>query len=318
MKIVVLDGKSVNPGDLSWEPIARHGELIVYPKTPPTLIVERAAAAEILLTNKAVLDAAALARLPNLKFITVTATGYNVVDVIAARQRGIPVSNVPEYSTQAVAQHVMAMILSWIHQPQSHDQAIREGQWQLHDDFCFWLRPLWELAGQKIGIIGFGRIGQAVASLAVAFGMHVLAFNPRKKDVAGMPDLEWADIDAVVRNSDFVSLHCPLNTETEKMVDFRFLQKMKPSAILINSSRGGLVDEHDLADALDRDRIRAALLDVVSAEPITADNPLLTAKNCLITPHIGWATVESRSRLISVVEENVRAYLDGAPINVVN
>ncbi len=269
------------------------------------------------MTNKAILTDEIFDQLPNLKYVTVTATGYNVVDVRAANRRGIPVSNVPEYSTDSVAQHVFALILSSIHLPYEHDRAIRAGKWQESGEFCFWLQPLTELVGKTLGIIGFGRIGQAVARIANALGMKVLANSLRWKDVQGIR-FQWCSLDKLLRNSDFVSLHCPQTDVTTDMVNKSFLEKMKPSAVLINVSRGGLVSQQDLAQALNNGIIAKALVDVVSVEPIKDDNPLLSAKNCLITPHIAWATVEARQRLIRITADNIRAFKNGKPINVVS
>ena len=317
MKIVVLDGYTVNPGDNSWEPIEPFGELIGYDRTPPELTVERASGADILLTNKTVLDAATLDQLDGLRMISVLATGFNVVDVRAARKKGIPVCNVPEYSTPSVAQHVMAMILAHRHRPWHHDQAVRTGQWNETGDFCFWLQPWQELQGQTFGVIGFGRIGQATARLAHAFGMRVLAYNHRPKDVPG-DWFTWASMDQVLQESDIVSLHCPLTESTDQMVDAALLAKMKNDAILVNASRGGLVNEPDLARALADGQIAAALLDVLSTEPPAPDNPLLTAPNCLITPHMAWSSIDARRRLIEITAGNIRAFLEGVPIHVVN
>lgn len=317
MKIVALDGYTLNPGDTSWAPIEALGDFTVYDRSTPDEVVERAFPAGALMTNKAVLTDEIFRQLPNLKYVTVTATGYNVVDVRAARQRGIPVSNVPEYSTNSVAQHVFALILNSIHMPYEHDRAIRAGKWQEAGEFCFTLQPLTELVGKTMGIIGFGRIGQAVARIANALGMHVLACNPQWKDVQGIR-FQWCSLKKLVQTSDFVSLHCPQTEVTAGMVDKAFLESMKPTAVLINVSRGGLVVEQDLADALNKGTIAKALVDVVSVEPITDNNPLLAARNCLISPHIAWATVESRQRLIEITAENIRAFQIGNPINLVD
>ena len=317
MKIVALDAYTINPGDTSWSSVEKLGDFTAYDRSEPDEIIARAMPAEILLTNKAVLNEQIFAELPNLKYVSVTATGFNVVDAAAARARGIAVSNVPEYSTQSVAQHVFALILNLIHQPTRHDRAIRDGKWQEANDFCFWLDPLNELAGKTIGIVGFGRIGQAVAKLAAAFGMKVLAYNPREKSTTGI-EFAWCSLNELLSAADFVSLHCPQTESTTGMVNDTFLAKMKPQAVLINASRGGLVVEQDLADALNGGKIRAALVDVASQEPINSDNPLLQAKNCLMSPHIAWATVESRQRLIEITAGNIKAFQNGKPVNVVN
>ena len=317
MKIVALDAFTINPGDTSWDSVLELGEFTAYDRSEPEEIIERAKPADVLLTNKAVLSEQIFSSLPNLKYVSVTATGFNVVDVAAARAQGIAVSNVPEYSTQSVAQHVFALMLNLIHQPSRHDKAIRDGKWKEAKDFCFWLAPLVELTGKTIGIVGFGRIGQAVAKLATAFGMKVLAYNPRQKPVEGI-DFQWRTLEELLSDSDFVSLHCPQTESTTGMVNSDFLEKMKTHSVLINASRGGLVVEQDLADALNSGKIRAALVDVASQEPINSDNPLLTAKNCLMSPHIAWATVESRQRLIEITADNIKAFQIGKPINVVN
>ncbi len=318
MKIVVLDGHTLNPGDNPWAPVEACGDLTVYDRTRSSQIVERASEAEIVLTNKVVMDQAVISRLPNLRFIAVLATGYNVVDVGFAHQQGIPVSNVPVYSTDSVAQHVMASILSFIHKPAEHHAAIQQGLWQTANDFSFWLYPLTELKGKTIGIIGLGRIGRATATLATAFGMRVVAHSRRQSEPLSSPGFEWLSVDDIFANSDYVSLHCPQTPETEGLVNAKLISKMKPQAVLINTARGGLINEHDLADALNAGRIGGALLDVVSTEPIVDSNPLLRARNCVLTPHIAWSTIESRRRLMQTAADNVAAFISGAPINLVN
>jgi len=318
MKIVVLDGFTLNPGDNPWDDIEALGELMVYDRTPNDEIVQRAIGADILLTNKTPITAETIAQLPNLRFISVLATGYNVVNVAAAREQEIPVSNVPVYATDAVAQHVFALLLTLIHQPTLHDQAIRDGQWQSRGDFSFWLSPLSELRGKTFGIIGFGRIGQAVAKLATAFGMKVLAYDCSKQQAAFSEGITRAEtIEDIFRLSDVVSLHCPQTASNTGLIGATSLSTMKPSALLINTARGGLINERDLADALKEKRLAGAALDVVSAEPISADNPLLTAPNCLFTPHIAWAAREARHRLMAGTAANIKAFLSGRPINVV-
>ncbi|MCH2178892.1 MAG: D-2-hydroxyacid dehydrogenase [Mariniblastus sp.] len=317
MKIVALDGYTLNPGDNSWSPVERLGELVVYDRTEPRQVVERSLGADIVLTNKAVISQNELAQLPNLKLIVVTATGFNVVDVEAAAKRGVPVCNAPEYSTQSVAQHVFAMILSYLHRPYQHDLAIRQGAWKASGDFCFWLEPIEELSGKSIGIIGYGKIGQAVGRLAEAFGMSVLAYSPRPKpDV--FPGVEWCDLELLLNRSDIVSLHCPQTSRNSGMVDSGFLNNMKHSAILVNASRSGLVVEADLVIALRKGVIKGALLDVASTEPIADDNPLLQLENCVLTPHIAWSSLAARKRLMQITADNIQAFVEGEMPNQIN
>jgi glycerate dehydrogenase len=318
MKITVLDGYTLNPGDNPWDAVAAQGELTVYDRTPPQQIAERAAGAEVVLTNKTPLNADTLQRLPGLKLISVLATGFNVVDVDAARELEITVSNVPVYGTDTVAQHVMAVLLTHCHNPVLHDQAVRAGEWQTSGDFCFWKSPLIELAGKRMGIIGFGRIGLRVGQLANALGMEVAAFDVKQDDPPSYQPFKWSTIEEIFAESDVVSLHCPQTADNEGMVNRTLLRKMKSTAFFINAARGGLIVEQDLAHALNEGWIAGAALDVFSVEPPDRDNPLLTAQNCLITPHIAWATVEARRRLMAVTAQNVAAYANGKPINVVN
>ena len=318
MKLVVLDGKTLNPGDNPWTPLESFGGLEVYDRTPADQIVSRCADAEIVLTNKVPFTAATLKQLPNLKFIAVTATGYNVVDAVAAGKRGVVVSNVPEYSTLSVAQHVFAMLLSFLHRPAQHHQAVVAGQWQAIGDFSFTLAPIHELAGKTIGIVGLGRTGRATAAIAAAFGMRVVASSRRQINPLSNEDFEWLSVEQLFEQTDVVSIHCPQTDETQGFIDAKLLARMKSSSILINTARGGLVDEQALADTLNAGGIAGALLDVCSTEPIGADNPLLGAKNCVITPHIAWATVAARQRLMQTTAENVTAFLKGQPQNVVN
>jgi len=315
MKIVVLDGFTMNPGDLSWEGLERLGECTVYDRTPPEKVVERAAGAEIILTNKVPFDRERLARLPALKYIGVLATGYNIIDTAAARERGIVVTNVPTYATQSVAQLVFALVLELAHHAGDHSRGVHESRWTRSPDFCYWDWPLVELDGLVMGIVGFGRIGRAVADMARAFGMKVLAHDAAAPPQTGA---ESVDLETLFRRSDVVSLHCPLTPETEDLVNAKRLALMKPTALLINTSRGPVVNERDLADALNTGRIAGAGLDVLSTEPPKADNPLLGAKNCILTPHIAWATRAARERLMKTVVANVRAFLAGRPQNVVN
>lgn len=314
MRIVVLDGCTANPGDLSWEPLRALGDCTIHDRTPAGLTVERASDAEIVLTNKVVLDRATLVQLPKLRYIGVLATGTNVVDTAAATERGVVVTNVPAYSTRSVAQLVFALVLELTQHVGAHSSAVRDGRWTRSLDFCFWDYPLIELDGLTLGVVGCGHIGQAVAGLAQAFGMRVVAHSRTVRPIAG---IEFVDLDALFRRSDVVSLHCPLAPETKGLVNERRLALMKPSAFLINTGRGPLVDEADLANALNNGRIAGAAVDVLSAEPPTANNPLLNAKNCLITPHIGWATRAARTRLLQTVVGNLSAFLDGQPCNVV-
>ena len=315
MKIVVLDGYTLNPGDLSWDNLAALGDCNVYDRTPPDEIAERAAGAEIVLTNKVVLDRARLESLPDLRYIGVLATGYNVVDARAARERGLVVTNVPDYATPAVAQAVFAHILELTHRVAHHAQTVRDGRWSDGPDFCYWDGPLVELNGLVMGIVGLGRIGSAVADLARAFGMTVLACTEPPQ--APRDGVQFVDLDRLLGESDVVSLHCPLTPETEGLMSAERLALMKPSALLINTSRGPLVDEQALADALNAGRPAGAGLDVLAVEPPSRDNPLLAAKNCFLTPHYAWATRAARARLMKTVVENVKAFLDGRPQNVV-
>jgi len=306
MNIVVLDGYTANPGDLSWDEFHQLGSCAIYDRTPETQVVERAHEADVVLTNKTVLRRAAIAALPRLRYIGVLATGYNVVDTDAARERGIPVCNVPEYSTPNVAQAVFALLLELTNHTAHHAQTVREGRWTASNDFCYWDFPLVELHGLTLGIVGYGRIGRAVAEIGRAFGMRVLACG------------RGGDLEALLRASDVVSLHCPLTPETNQLINATRLATMKPSAFLINTARGGLVNETDLADALNNGRLAGAGLDVLSVEPPPPDNPLLRARNCLITPHIAWATRNARARLLQIAAANIRAWLAGRPQHVVN
>ena len=314
-KIVVLDGFTLNPGDLDWRALEEIGDVTVYARTPLAETVARAAGAEIVLTNKAPVSAAHLAELPALRYIGVLATGFNIVDVAAARARGIVVANVPGYGTASVAQHVFALILELAQRTGHHAQTVREGRWSASEDFCYWDFPLLELAGRTLGIVGYGAIGQAVAEIGRAFGMRVLA-STRTPRVA--PGVEFGPVEEVFRQADVVTLHCPLTPETQGLVHAGRLAGMKRGAFLINTGRGALVVERDLAAALEAGQIAGAGLDVLSVEPPSVDNPLLTARNCLITPHIAWATGAARVRLMGIAVANVRAFLAGRPEHVVN
>lgn len=316
MKITVLDGYSVNPGDLSWERIASMGDLTVYDRTHGAELVERAKYADILLTNKVVLNAETLRRFPNLKYVGVLATGYNVVDIMAAHELGITVTNIPAYSTDSVAQMVFAHILNITQRVGHYAAENSDGRWSKNPDFCWWDTPLMELTGKTIGIVGLGNTGSATARIALAFGMKVKAYTSKER--TQLPaNIEKATLDELFSTSDIISLHCPLTETTKGIVDAERLAQMKPSAILINSGRGPLVDEAALAGALNSGEIYAAGLDVLSSEPPKADNPLLTARNCFITPHIAWATKEARTRLMDIAADNIAGFIAGKPINTV-
>lgn len=315
-RLVVLDGYTLNPGDLSWERLMSLGSCSIYDRTAPAEVIAEAADAELVLTNKAVLSRDVIEALPNLKYIGVMATGYNVVDLDAAREHGITVSNVPIYGTASVAQMVFAHVLHFMQRVQDHSQAVHAGRWSAVSDFCFWDYPQVELAGLTMGIVGLGRIGRATAKLADAFGMKVVAAS--RSDADAPSYIHRVDLDTLFRESDFVSLHCPLTSDTEGFVNSELLATMKRSAVLINTSRGPLIDEPALAAALERGTIAGAGLDVLSTEPPPVDHPLLNAPNCVITPHIAWATRSARSRLLDTVVDNVAAFLAGQPQNVVN
>lgn len=317
MKLVVLDGHTLNPGDLSWEALQEQVLCEIYPRTQPADVIARAAGADLVLTNKVVLNRDVLAALPRLRYIGVLATGHNVVDGAAAKERGIPVTNVPEYGTRSVAQMVFALLLELCHHTGAHAEAVRAGRWTASADFAFWDHPLVELEGQTLGIVGLGRIGRAVAALGQAFGMRVLAYQQHPHPLP--PGIRAAaSLEELFRDSDVISLHCPLTPETKGLVNASRLALMKKTAFLINTGRGPLLAEQDVADALNAGRIAGAGLDVLSTEPPPAGNPLLAARNCIITPHIAWATLAARRRLMAEVVENVRAFLAGKPRNVVN
>ena len=319
MKIVILDGYTENPGDLSWDGISAFGDVTVYDRTPyeTAEIVRRISDAEIVITNKTPLGREVLDACPSIRFIAVLATGYNVVDVKAAREKGIPVSNVPAYGTASVAQYAIALLLEITSRVAHHSEAVHAGRWEHADDWTFWDYPLIELAGKTMGIVGFGRIGQTTGRIAKALGMTVLAAGSRETE-AGRAIAEYVDLDTLYARSDVIALHCPLFPETKNMINRESIAKMKDGVILINNSRGGLIVEQDLADALNSGKVLAAGVDVVSTEPIRGDNPLLTAKNCFITPHISWAPKEARQRILDCTEENLRGFLAGSPVNVVN
>ena len=320
MKIVVLDGYTENPGDLSWEELGKLGELTVYDRTSLTDEAEaiaRIGDAEIVFTNKTPITRKVLDACPGIRFISLLATGYNCVDYVCAREKGIPVANVPTYGTASVGQFAIALLLEICHHIGHHDASVHAGNWERCADWCYWDYPLIELAGKTMGIIGFGRIGQTTGRIARAMGMEVLAYDSHPSD-AGRAIAEYVDLDALLARSDVVALHCPLFPETEGIINRETIAKMKDGAILLNNSRGPLVVEQDLADALNAGKLAAAGLDVVSTEPIRGDNPLLKAKNCIITPHISWAPKESRQRIMDCAVSNVKAFLSGSPVNVVN
>ena len=318
MKIVILDGKALNPGDLSYDHLQQYGEVTIYQRTETEAeTIQRIGDSEIVLVNKVPVTETVLNAWPNIKLICVQATGYNIVDCEACAKRGIPVTNVPTYGTAAVAQFTMALILEMCHRIGLHNHSVHQGDWCKADSFCYWLTPLMELAGKTLGIIGFGRIGRAVGNLAKAFGMKVITYN-RSQCEEGRQIAEYVDLETLFTQSDIISLHCPLFPETEKIINAANIAKMKDGAMLVNTARGGLVDENALVAALESGKLRYAAVDVVSSEPMKADNPLLKTRKCIITPHIAWAPVESRQRLMDCVEENIRCYLKGKPQNVVN
>ena len=316
MKLVILDAYASNPGDLSWDLFREFGELTIYDRTPAELVVERIRDAELVFLNKAPLSRETLAACPKLKLVVVLATGYNVVDVAAARELGITVCNVPAYSTQAVTQMTFALLLEMTQRVGMHAQAVREGQWQRNPDFCFWNAPLAELAGKTLGIVGYGAIGQAVGQVALAFGMKLLVTARHEKPVP--EGARFVTLDELLAQSDVVSLHCPQTAENLHMINAAALSQMKDGALLINTARGGLIDETAVAAALRSGKLGGFAADVVAREPILESNPLLTAPNCYLTPHIAWAPFETRQRLHHIAAENVRAFLNGTPQNVVN
>jgi glycerate dehydrogenase len=316
VKIVVLDGYTLNPGDLSWDGLRALGELAVHDRTSPELVLERCEGADAVLTNKVVLDSGTLKSLEELKYIGVTATGFNVVDMEAAEDEGVVVTNVPAYSTRSVAQFVLALLLELCHHVGDHSRAVRSGRWTDSPDFTFRDYPLVELAGLKMGIVGYGDIGREVARASEALGMEVL-IHTRTPDPDRYPEAVFVDLDTLFTDCDVVTFHCPLTPQTEGMVNDRRLGLMKETAFVINASRGPVVDEQALAEALNRGRIAGAAVDVLSTEPPSAANPLLTAKNCVITPHIAWATMAARQRLMDTVTGNVKSWIEGRPVNVV-
>lgn len=323
MKIVVLDGYTLNPGDISWEGLEKYGSLTVYDRTSfdkskEDLIIERVGDAQIVFTNKTPLSKEALGQMPKLKYIGVLATGYNVVDVDAAKGLGITVTNIPTYGTDSVGQMAIALLLEMCHHVWEHSEAVKRGEWTNNKDWCFWKYPLIELAGKTAGIIGYGRIGQATGRIAQALGMKVLAFDTYKNQELISDTMKYASLDQLLGKSDVIFLHCPLFDSTKGIINKNTIAKMKDKVMIINNSRGPLIVEEDLAKALNEGKVAGAALDVVSTEPIEIDNPLLKAKNCIITPHISWAPIESRQRLMDIAVDNLAKFLEGNPVNVVN
>ena len=320
MKIVVLDGYTENPGDLSWDKLKEFGDLTVYDRTPvddEEEIIRRIGDAEVVFTNKTPVFRKVINACPNMRMISMLATGYNVVDYTYAKEKGIPVTNVPTYGTASVGQFAIALLLEICHHIGHHDRTVHEGKWENCEDWCYWDYPLIELDGKTMGVIGFGRIGQTTGRLAKALGMRVLAYDSYPNE-AGKQIAEYVDLDTLLAQSDVIALHCPLFPDTEGIINKENIAKMKDGVILINNSRGPLVVEQDLADALNTGKVAAAGLDVVSTEPVRGDNPLLKAKNCIITPHISWAPKESRQRIMDCAYDNLKAYAEGKPVNVVN
>lgn len=318
MKIVVLDGYTLNPGDITWDGFKKQGELICYDRTPADKILERIADADVVITNKTPITKETLDAKPGIKYIGVLATGYNIVDVAAAKAKGIPVTNIPTYGTTAVAQYVFALLLEVCHHVGHHAKTVADGRWAKSEDFCYWDYPLVELYGKTMGIVGFGRIGQNTAKIAVAFGMKVLAFDEFVNKSLETADIKYGSLDEVLSKSDVISLHVPLFDSTKGMINKNSIAKMKDGVIIINTSRGPLVVEDDMVKALESGKVAGFGTDVVAVEPILASNPLPKAKNCLVTPHIAWAPKAARERLMNIAVDNLAAYAKGAPVNVVN
>lgn len=321
MKIVVLDGYTLNPGDLDWSGLQALGPCRIYDRTSlqeEQEAIDRIKDAEIVITNKTPLTEHVFASCPAIKYVGVLATGYNVVDVKAAKKRGIPVTNIPTYGTASVGQFAIALLLEICHHIGHHNEAVHSGKWENHTDWCFWDYPLIELEGKTMGIVGYGRIGQTTGKVAQALGMNVLAYSPHKKESLESDSLKYVELEELFCQADVIALHCPLFPETEGLINKDSISKMKDGVIILNNSRGQLIVEQDLADALNSGKVAAAGLDVVSTEPIQKNNPLLKAKNCIITPHISWAPRESRKRLMDIAVSNLKAFLEGTPVNVVN
>ncbi|MDO5551332.1 MAG: D-2-hydroxyacid dehydrogenase [Lachnospiraceae bacterium] len=318
MKIVVLDGYTLNPGDISWEGLEALGEVTVYDRTPKEEITARIGDAEVVYTNKTPITRETLDQCPNIRFIGVLATGYNVVDVEAAKEKQIPVANIPTYGTAAVAQFAIALLLELCHHIGEHSDAVKAGEWSSNADWCFWKHPLVELAGKTMGIIGFGRIGQDTAKIAQALGMNILAYDAYQNPLLESETCHYAELDELLAQSDVISLHCPLFPSTEGIINKDTIARMKDGVMIINDSRGPLIVEEDLRDALNSGKVAGAALDVVSTEPIRMDNPLLDAKNVILTPHIAWAPKESRQRLMDIAVANLKSFVEGKPENIVN
>ncbi len=318
MRIVVLDGYTLNPGDITWDGLRALGELTVYERTKPEEVVERIGDARVVYTNKTPLTRETFEACKNLQFVGVLATGYNVVDISAARERNIPVANIPTYGTAAVAQFAIALLLELCHHIGEHSECVKRGEWSKNKDWCFWNYPLVELAGKTMGIIGFGRIGQETGKIAQALGMRVYAYDQHKNPDLESDSCQYVDLDTLLSQSDVISLHCPLFADTEGIINKDNIGKMKQGVMIINNSRGPLIVEEDLRDALNSGKVAGAAVDVVSTEPISMDNPLLEAKNVLITPHISWAPKESRQRLMDIAVENLKCFLEGRSKNIVN
>ena len=318
MNIIVLDGYTLNPGDNPWDEIEKLGNLIIYDRTEPHQILERALGADIIITNKVPLFTETLEQLQRLSFISVTATGYNIVDTLTARKQGIPVSNVPEYGTDSVAQFAFALLLELCHHVGIHSDAVKAGDCSKSKDWCFWKTPQLLLTGKKMGIVGFGRIGRRVGELAHAFGMEVMAYDPQQTDVPAYKQFHWKSKEDLFAEADIISLHCAQTNENAGFVNHDLISLMKKDVFFINAARGGLVNEGDLVRALNDGKIAGAALDVTAIEPIQKDNPLLTAHNCLITPHIAWATMAARKKLMTLTAQNIKAFMEGRPVNVVN
>ena len=318
MKLVILDANALNPGDMSWDCFKAFGEISIYPRTEgKDTVIQRLSGADIVLLNKVPIDGEILDACPSINLICCLSTGYNVVDIQAARRRNIPVCNVPAYSTASVSQFTFALLLELCHRVGHHDQTVHAGKWASHPDFCYWDTPQMELDGKTMGIIGFGRIGQAVGRIAAAMGMKVLAYS-RTRRPDGETIAKYVDLDTLLAESDVISLHCPLFPETENLINAETIAKMKDGAILLNTSRGPVINEQAVADALKSGKLKGAAMDVVSQEPILSSNPLLTAPNCIITPHMAWAPTEARQRILDVTMNNIRGYLSNTPVNVVN
>lgn len=318
MKIVILDGYTLNPGDLNWDGLKKFGDVEIHDRTPADKVVERASGAEVVFTNKTPISEDALNHLPELKFIGVLATGYNIVNTQVAKQRGVIVTNVPGYGTTSVVQMTFALLLELCLHVQRHSDAVMDGKWARSADWCFWDYPLVELAGKIIGIIGFGRIGQQVGDVATAFGMNIIGNSRTQTDQSHRKNFRWSDVPQLLEQSDVVSIHCPLFPDTQGLINKDSLQLMKRSAFLLNTSRGPIIVDEDLADALNNEVIAGAGIDVLSVEPPQKDNPLFKAKNCIITPHIAWATKEARERLMDITVNNLTAFIDGSPVNMIN